>query len=169
MPEEERTEEATRRLLNAMIQFRRLRDVPYRGKSQHRKECRHSDMMILFALKQMEPDYPEGISIKELSMHLNLKSPTVTPAAYHLEKMNLVERSTDSRDRRISRIRLTDEGRRFLLAHRKRLSSHIRGLVQYLGEEKSLLLAELLNEAYLYEYSQIQQINHFESHNPGGF
>lgn len=168
MPDEERAGEATKRLLNAMVQFRRLRDIPYRGKQPQRHPCRHSDMMILFALKQMESDCPEGISIKELSRHLNVKSPTVTPAAYHLEKMNLVERSTDSRDRRINRIRLTAEGRHFLLLHKKRLAAHIHGLVLYLGAEKSMTLAELLDEAYRYEYGQIQQENNLAGHSSGG-
>ncbi|QAT49042.1 MarR family transcriptional regulator [Caproiciproducens sp. NJN-50] len=168
MPEEGRTGEATKRLLDAMVQFRRLRDIPYRGKHPQSHECRHSDMMILFALKQLEPDFPEGVSIKELSRCLNLKSPTVTPAAYHLEKMDLVERSTDDRDRRINRIRLTEGGRRLLLAHRRRLAAHIHGLVLYLGAEKSLMLAELLDEAFRYEFGQIQQKNNLEAHHPGG-
>jgi DNA-binding MarR family transcriptional regulator len=157
MTEEERIEEAVGKLLDAMVQFRRLRDVPYRGKQPGEHRCRHSDMMILFALKQMEPDFPEGVSIKELSLYLNLKSPTVTPAAYHLEKMNLVERSTDRRDRRINRVRLTGDGRRFLFDHQKKFNENIRGLVECLGMEKSLMLAELLNEAYLYEYRLIQK------------
>ncbi|MCI1965222.1 MAG: MarR family transcriptional regulator [Oscillospiraceae bacterium] len=167
MPEK-KTGEATKRLLEAMFQFRRLRDIPYWGKKPHRHLCKHSDMMILFALKQTEPEFPKGVSIKELSRYLNLKSPTVTPVAYHLEKMGLVGRSTDEKDRRINRIFLTEAGRKFLIAQKQRLADHIHGLVQYLGVEKSMTLAELLDEAYQYEYSQIQKENNFTGHGAGG-
>ena len=159
MQEEERVEKATKMLLNSMVQFRRLRDIPYRGKWSERPKFRHSDMMILFALKQMEPIYPEGVSIKELSLHLNLKSPTVTPTAYHREQMQRVERNTDTRDRRVKRSRLTETGREFLFEHKKQFDENIRGLVVFLGTEKSLTLAELLNEAYLYECRQIRPKN----------
>lgn len=169
MPEEERTGEATKRLLDALVRFRRLRGIPYRGKHPQGHECRHSDMMILYALKQLESNFPEGVSIKELSRCLNLKSPTVTPAAYHLEKMELVERSTDDRDRRVNRIRLTEGGRRLLLAQRRRLAAHIHELVLHLGAEKSLMLAELLDEVIRYEFGQMQPKNNNTSgHHPGG-
>ncbi|MFU0832872.1 MAG: MarR family transcriptional regulator [Oscillospiraceae bacterium] len=158
MPNDEHTEYATKKLLDALIKFRRLRDLPYRGK-HIASPCRHSDMMILFALSQLESSYPQGISISELSRHLNLKSPTVTPVVYHLEKMNLVERSTDNNDRRVIHIRLTEEGRRFLQHHKEMFMTHIRDLVNYLGTEKSIALAELLHDVYSYECKKIEQDN----------
>lgn len=157
MPEEKQVKVATKKLLDALVQYRRLRDIPYRGNHKGMKACRHSDMMILFALKQVELTFPDGISISELSRKLNLKSPTVTPAVYHLEKMNLVERSTDSRDRRVVRIRLTESGRTYLQSHKGRYTAHIEDLVRHLGIEKSLTLAELLDEVYNYERQRIDQ------------
>lgn len=158
MPNDEHTEYATKKLLDALVKFRRLRDLPYR-KKHTTPPCRHSDMMILFALSQLESSYPQGISISELSRHLNLKSPTVTPAVYHLEKMKLVERRTDKNDRRVNHIRLTQEGRQFLQNHKNMFMTHIRDLVNYLGTEKSIILAELLHDVYIYECKKIEQDN----------
>ena len=159
MPNEKDTEYATKKLLESLVQFRRLRDLPYRGKHMTAHPCKHSDMMILFALKQSESSYPEGISISELSHYLNVKSPTITPSVYRLEKMNLVKRHTDKQDRRMIHIRLTEDGRRFLESHKERYETHIKELVDYLGTEKSMTLAELLHDVYTYERKKMEQNN----------
>lgn len=149
-------EDATGKLLNALVQFHKLRGLTRRGNTpEHR--CRHSEILILFSLREMEGDCPEGVSLSDLSRNLKLKSPTVTPAVYHLEKMGFVKRETDPNDRRMIRIRLTGEGNQLLLEHQARFASRIRGLVDSLGTEKSLLLAELLNEVYAYACKQYEE------------
>ena len=151
MTSEEDGERISRRLVAAFVQFRRLRPDMYGGTHCDREHClRHSEVMILFGVKESEARYPDGVSVTDLSGYLRLKSPTITPSVYRLEKEGLVERRVDSSDRRIVRIRLTEEGKSYIHSHVQRFAAHIRGLVNYLGEEKSNTLADLLNEVYQY-------------------
>lgn len=151
MREEERTQDAAQKLTEALVQFRRLKNVLTREPGPPAEgRFRHSEVLILFILEKVEHAFPEGVSISELSHFLRVKSPTVTPTVFLLEKMHMVRRSTDQRDRRVIRIQLTDEGRRLILQHKERFTARIQGLVAYLGEEKSNTLAELLNEVYAY-------------------
>ena len=146
MQEEDHAQDVARKLTEALVQFRRLKDVLHRGAdSSAGEKFRHSEILILFMLAKVEHAFPEGVSISELSHFLRVKSPTVTPSVYLLEKMHMVRRSTDRRDRRVIRIQLTEEGRRFILMHQKRLLTHIQGL------------AELLNEVYAYASGLTEQ------------
>lgn len=150
--EEKNTQDTAQKLTDALVQFHRLKDVWHRGQSfpSAGEKFRQSEILILFVLKRRESTFPEGISISELSHFLRVKSPTVTPAVFLLEKMHMIRRSTDQKDRRVTRLQLTEEGRRFILLHQRQFVEQIRGLVSYLGEEKSNTLAELLNEVYGY-------------------
>ena len=151
MADEDRSKQISKRLVAAFVQFRRLRPDVFGGRDCEKKDhLRHSEIMILFGIKESEARYPDGVSVTDLSGYLRLKSPTVTPAVYRLEKEGLIERRTDPDDRRIVRIRLTGEGSRFVQAHAQHFAAHIQGLVEYLGEEKSNTLADLLNEVYQY-------------------
>ncbi|WP_411678374.1 MarR family winged helix-turn-helix transcriptional regulator [Caproicibacter sp.] len=164
MPDEDRTEEAGEKLLTALVQFQRLRGKNFEEKKRENKPCKHSDILILFALKQMESGCPDGVSISELSRELHVKSPTVTPTVYHLETLKLVARDTDRKDRRIIRVRLTEEGNRLLSDQQKHFAAYVKGLVHYLGVEKSIVFANLLNEVYVYESSKSHENS--KHHNP---
>lgn len=151
MISEEHSKEISQKLVAAFVQFRRLRPDVYNGPHCDREHClRHSEIMILFGVKESEARYPDGVSVTDLSGYLRLKSPTITPSVYRLEKEGFVERRVDPSDRRVVRIRLTEEGNRFIQAHAQRFAVHIQGLVEYLGEGKSNTLADLLNEVYQY-------------------
>lgn len=54
----------------------------------------------------------EGISQRELADLLHLSPPTVTTMLQKMEQDALIERWTDETDQRLTRIRLTEEGRR---------------------------------------------------------
>jgi DNA-binding MarR family transcriptional regulator len=57
--------------------------------------------------------HPEGLRMSVLSRYLMVTGGNVTGLADELEKEELVERITDSADRRSSRVALTKKGRRF--------------------------------------------------------
>lgn len=62
--------------------------------------------MILCRLWQSD-----GLTQSELAEHLGVQLPTVNKMLSRMEKNSLVERCTDSRDCRISRVYLTEKGR----------------------------------------------------------
>lgn len=53
----------------------------------------------------------EGLSQKEIAGKLNIKPPTVNVSVQRMEKAGLVDRRTDGKDQRITRIYLTEKGR----------------------------------------------------------
>lgn len=53
-----------------------------------------------------------GQSQKELAKKLNVKPSTITVMLRRMEKSNLVERKQDDKDQRISRVYITEEGKK---------------------------------------------------------
>ncbi|MNI91231.1 hypothetical protein D3C73_1488600 [compost metagenome] len=59
-------------------------------------------------------------------------------------------RTSDTQDRRISVIQLTEKGELFADKAVSRIRDTFKGMIDYLGEEKSELLIELLNGVHAY-------------------
>lgn len=155
MPNEEKENEISQKLIRAFLQFRRLR-FEQGGEPQEckYKQIRHSEMMVLFALKDLEDKYPSGISVSDLSGCLRIKPPTITPSINNLENYGMVERKTDKEDRRVIRVYLTQEGNRLIEYKNDLFLKRTNGLVSYLGAEKSEMLAELIGEVFTYVSAQ---------------
>lgn len=96
-----------------------------------------------------------GVTVSELSSMMAVASPTVTPLVRSLEEQGLVLRYNDKEDRRAVRVKLTEQGLEQVREFAKKRSAQIQGLVEYLGEEKSGQLIELLEQVYEYVERQV--------------
>jgi len=65
------------------------------------------------------------LTLGELAGAERVQPPTITRVAGRLEERGLVQREVDERDRRVTRVRLTGEGRRLLARSRKRKDAYI--------------------------------------------
>jgi DNA-binding MarR family transcriptional regulator len=133
------------RLLETFARFRRLgwRHTPFEGVT-------HSEFFILTTIKRAHAESGTGIRVSEISALLNVAPPTVTQQLNSLETHGYIERQIDKDDRRVIRVTLTLKGHELIhKAHEDFLSS-ISGLVEYLGEKDSDLLADLLTKVYDY-------------------
>ena len=65
------------------------------------------------------------LTLGELAAAERVQPPTITRVAGRLEERGLVQREVDERDRRVTRVRLTGEGRRLLARSRKRKDAYI--------------------------------------------
>jgi DNA-binding MarR family transcriptional regulator len=161
MPEKTKTDIISENLIRAFVQFRRLKvdngDTVHEQFGPLHHGLKHSEIMLLFELKNVEKDYPSGISVSDISSFLCVKPPSITPLISSLEQKNMLERTMDPNDRRIIRIRLREAGNKFIEENKQHLVSRIKGLVEFLGEGKSTTLADLINEAYSYMSSQAQR------------
>ena len=160
---DEDLDETAKKLIKAFMQFRRMRiDENKTGSfgDTHAGGLKHSEIMVLFAIKEIENEHPDGISVSDLSTQLGVKPPTITPMITSLEQKNMLARTMDANDRRIIRIKLKDDGNKFTAKAALHLIERIKGLVNYLGENKSNQLAELINETFEY----ISANPHFEKH-----
>jgi DNA-binding MarR family transcriptional regulator len=112
--------------------------------------CKPGEIRVLFCLKEgINSGLPE-MKVSEISKHLGVTSPTITQLLKGLEADGLIERNIDAIDRRAVGIKLTAKGT--MVAHKAAdaFLSSIKGLVQYLGEEQSDQLAELLSKVFRY-------------------
>lgn len=89
----------------------------------------------------------DGLSPTHLSHHQNVSKNTISALLRGLEEQGLIERTLDSDDRRVFRIRLTDAGRQVIQAH---APGHIRlmnklasGLTAEEQQQLTTLLAKL--------------------------
>lgn len=125
-------------------------------KSCHIEGLRHNELFIMVYIKKSTMSGMPGIKVSELGQVLNVTPPTVTQAITGLEKRGFVERSMDKEDRRAVRIKLTEKGTSFMQKSYDTFMSSFNGLVEYLGEDKSNELAELLKKVFIY-FNEIRE------------
>lgn len=114
---------------------------------------RPSEVRVLLCIKQLTTDESGiGVSISDISKKLIVTSPSVTQVTKQLMEYGYVQSVSDTKDKRITLLRLTDCGEEFANRAWERVSTHILGLIDRLGEEKVTTLIKLLEEVY--EYSR---------------
>lgn len=91
-----------------------------------------------------------GLKVSEISRFLGLTPPTVTQLINSLEAKQMVERQADPSDRRVVRIKLTEQGKIITRRARDHMDATLNRMVEYLGEEESNQLAELLLKVYAF-------------------
>jgi DNA-binding MarR family transcriptional regulator len=91
-----------------------------------------------------------GIKLKDISKHLMITAPSVTPIIKSLEGQGLIERTTDEKDKRAIRIRLTDKGESKINQTWDDFTNKYNELVIYLGEDKTKKLIEIQSEVLTY-------------------
>lgn len=109
-----------------------------------------SEIMLLFCIKRGVESGSCGMKVSEISQRLHVKSPTVTQLINGLEKDGLVKRNTDPDDRRAVSVILTERGEELTDKASERFSETFDGLIEFLGEEQSEQLAELLTKVFVY-------------------
>lgn len=149
--EHDRHHETVVQLLQAVMRFNR---GEFRQRVVEGLKLSEMGLMVLL-MRHVEPGTP-GLKVSEISAMLRVTSPTVTQFVKALEKKKWIERTPDEADRRVVRIKLSEEGRDVILQARKAAINTFKGLVDHLGIEDSQKLSELLNKAYTYYESKMQ-------------
>lgn len=109
-----------------------------------------SEIRVLFCVKKgIKPDATE-IKVSEISKLLHVTSPTVTQLLKGLEANGLIERHIDQVDRRAVGIKLTEKGETVTQQAMEAFARSLQGLIEYLGEEESNQLVELLSKVFRY-------------------
>jgi DNA-binding MarR family transcriptional regulator len=158
LQERSEAENVSENLIKAFVQFRRLKMDEGSSDPNHTHHClKHSEIMLLHEIKEAEDKYPDGISISDISRTLRVKPPSITSIITGLEQKNMVERTMDINDRRIIRVKITEEGNQFVEKNRQHMIEKVKGLVDYLGTEKSAALASLIDEVFTYVSSKAKK------------
>jgi len=124
------------------------------AKTEWRKQTsfgiKSSEVRVLVCIKMLAAENDHGVNISDISKKLAVTSPTVTQMVKHLIQEGFVERAADSRDKRISLLRLTEKGELVAQKAFERFKSTFYGLIETLGEKQSKELIVLLNQVYQY-------------------
>lgn len=136
-------EELPHRLLHAIRQLQKLSHTGHTMLGLKR-----SEIMMLMAIKKGNQGKEKHITVTDLSTALKITSPSVTQVINVLENTGYVDRVNDQQDRRIMRIVLTDKGNDITAQIYQKVEEKYSNLVDFLGEEKSNSLIELLDEVY---------------------
>lgn len=100
----------------------------------------------------------DGVRVSELAADFGMTSPAITQMVTVLEERGLVGRRMDPEDRRAVLVYLTPQGKARIKDLYSALDDVLQGLVEHIGQERSRLFLELLNEVAEY----------FESRSPEG-
>jgi Transcriptional regulators len=109
-----------------------------------------SELRLLFCIMMnTDADNPK-IKVSDISKKLLVTTPTVTQLLKKLIADGLIERTVDPDDRRSVGIELTPKGEQIAKEADEQLNQHLAGLIEHLGGEQTLMLADLLAKAYNY-------------------
>lgn len=97
---------------------------------------------LLSALSTVERAGP--LSLGELAAAERVQPPTVSRVVARLEELGLVAREADPADRRVSRVRVTPEGHRYVARSRTRKDAYLARRLRALSPAEQALLAEAL-------------------------
>lgn len=118
------------------------------------KGVKPSEMMLMFCLQKRGKLKPDGLRVSEISEILDVTSPTVTQLLKELELKGFIQRTMDQNDRRAVLIKLSPEGTEVIREAMVVTEASFDGLIQFLGEDESNQLADLLIKAHHY-YEQV--------------
>jgi DNA-binding MarR family transcriptional regulator len=136
------------KLMRAFMQFHRVE-----AHQRNFDDCTPGEIRMLFFLRYAAKSGNPEMKVSEISKRLHVTSPTVTQLLKGLEANGLVERHIDPTDRRAVGITLTKRGELVVVKASEAFEASFEGLIEYLGEEDSNRLADLLEKVSRY-YSE---------------
>jgi DNA-binding MarR family transcriptional regulator len=134
-----------KRLINAFESLSRAQ-----RKKQPLLGLKQSEIRVLLCIKDISYNANCISSISEISKRMFVTSPTVTELIKSLSSKGYIERCTDSKDKRVVDIKLTDKGEKIVEKGIYYFVTLFTGLVDKLGEEKSEILLEILEQVCEY-------------------
>ncbi len=151
------TNATAQKLLQALDQFHRAKwheQRPLAG-------CKPSEIRVLFCIKNgAKAGAPMKVS--EISKLMHVTSPTITQLLNSLEPNGFVERLIDPEDRRSVGIKLTEKGEWVTEQAWEGFLTALQGMIDYLGEEDSERLTDLLFKVL--HYIEERQANVHQAH-----
>ncbi|MFC3747449.1 MarR family winged helix-turn-helix transcriptional regulator [Paenibacillus sp. GCM10012306] len=112
-----------------------------------------SEMTLMICIRKHRHSNEQGLKVSEIGRILGWAAPTVTQLVNSLEARGMVERQADSEDRRAVRIQLTEQGKKVTRRVHAYMNEELVKLVEYLGEDESNQLCDLLLKVHAYALS----------------
>jgi len=126
---------------NLAMAVRRVRKA---NRGLHTKHYQNKgDLHLLHVL---DKKYPDGTTPSILAKHIGIAMPTVSLKLTQLEELGMIKRVQSSQDRRKNYIQVSEKGRVILGENFREYISDWEKICARLGDEKTEMLAQLLNE-----------------------
>ncbi len=144
-------ETTSQKLVRSVMQFNRYFSQYSRAEMHQRfSGIKPSEIAILFMLHKFAQKGATPMKISDISKHMHVTMPTITQLLKGLETNGLIERKKDPDDKRSFGIQMTTKGTEAAQQAEKVFVMGFQRLTDYLGEEQSLQLAELMLKASIY-------------------
>ncbi|BCG61448.1 MarR family winged helix-turn-helix transcriptional regulator [Paenibacillus sp. URB8-2] len=117
-----------------------------------------SEMTLMLCIARNGRSAKQGLKVSEISRLLGLTPPTVTQLINSLEAKGMVARQADSSDRRVVRVNLTEQGGKAAERAKEHRTATLNKLVDFLGEEDSSRLADLLLKVHAFAQEHMLDI-----------
>ena len=130
-----------------MMALRQLHKAQWQQSTEGNKP---SEMTLMLSIGRHMRFKNEGPKVSEVSRYLGLTPPTVTQLINSLEAKGLVERQAEPTDRGVVRVLLTKQGKAVTRRAKAHMDTTLQKLVDYLGEEESNQLADLLQKVHTF-------------------
>ena len=140
-----KTREITQELFHKLKRFSRVR-----WEQNHYEELKRSECEFLLVLYLKLGVDTKAVTASELSSQLQITPAGVTHLINPLEEAGFIERLQDPSDRRVVLVGLTGKGRELAGTLFTEAQARLIGLVEYLGEEDSETLIQLMSSTITY-------------------
>jgi len=108
-------------------------------------------LMLMGKLARSQMKDPDGgVRVSQLAADFGITSSGITQAVTQLEERGFVGRKMDPEDRRAVLVFLTDQGKTHLAALMSALDEILTGLVEHLGQDRSRLFLDILDDVTRY-------------------
>lgn len=120
------------------------------------RTCAPGEIAILRCIMH-HTDGPDGeIKPSQISALMGLQQPSITPSLRSLEERGYVRRRNSDQDRREVYFSVTEKTREMAAEERRRTAQMFAGLAEYLGEEDTRKLMEIMERVSGYLDQQIE-------------
>lgn len=144
---EEQKQERYHDFMEKYMQLQRI----MRRNRKNRQKC---DAWLLVAIHSISQG--EAVMISQISQKLEVSNAAATQMIDAMAKQGLVERVYDEHDRRITLVKLTEDGIKVLKIAFIQTTYYLDGLFDYLGEEDTSNLMRLIDKMLVYTLNSME-------------
>jgi DNA-binding MarR family transcriptional regulator len=110
----------------------------------HDEDLNDADIMVLYCIGFCED--LKNIKLSDIATRLKVTLPAVTHKVQTLEHAGLIKKEKDTKDKRITYVKLTDKGQTYVLSSKKTYYQPLKQILESIGKEDTLHLIRILEK-----------------------
>lgn len=110
----------------------------------HDEDLNDADIMILYCIGFCED--LKNIKLSDIATRLKVTLPAVTHKIQTLEHAGLIKKEKDTKDKRITYVKLTDKGQSYVVSSKKTYYQPLKQILESIGEEDTQHLIRILEK-----------------------